>query len=60
MTHTTQVACIALEWWRASSARTEDRLRDLVAHVAATNGETEHLAYHEQSAIRAVREWEWS
>lgn len=56
---TTQTAKIALEWWRASGERTEDRLRDLVAHYAKTNCELERLAYHEQSAIAAVKEWEW-
>lgn len=57
---TTQTAKVALEFWRAGGARTEDRLRDLVSHFAATNGEMEQLAHHEQSAIAAVKEWEWS
>lgn len=56
---TTQTAKVALEWWRASGARTEGRLRDLVAHYAKTNCELERLSEHEQSAIDAVCEWEW-
>jgi len=57
---TTQTAKVALEWWRASGPRSEVRLRELVAHFAETRGETDHLAFHVQSAIAAVREWEWA
>lgn len=56
---TTHTAKCALEWWRASGPRTEDRLRDLVSHFAGTNSEMDRLAHHEQSAICAVKEWEW-
>ena len=56
---TTLIAKCALEYWRASGERTERRLRDLVAHFASVNGENQQLAHHEQSAIAAVRDWEW-
>jgi hypothetical protein len=55
----TQVAKCALEWWRASGTKTEDRLRALVAHFAETNNETERVAYHIECALAAVRYWEW-
>jgi hypothetical protein len=55
---TTQVARCALEWWRASGKRTPERLRDLVAHYAKTNGEEQNLSDHERSALAAVKPWE--
>lgn len=56
---TTHVAKLALEYWRASGERTQTRLLDLVEHFAETNGESGDIAHHEQSAIDAVREYEW-
>lgn len=52
------IARCALEWWRASGARTESRLREIVAHFAEINGESDYISYHMQSALSAVHSWE--
>jgi hypothetical protein len=55
---TSFTAEIALEWWRASGARTKRRLLDLVAHVAETHGETDFISHHEADALAAIKDWE--
>ena len=59
MTDTTMTAKIALEWWRAAGPRTKERLLSLVAFWAQTRNELDQLEFHQQSAIAAVRNWEW-
>jgi hypothetical protein len=54
----THIARCALEVWRGSGKRTESRLFELVAHYAATNGETALIEEHRQAAIAAVKPWE--
>jgi hypothetical protein len=56
---TTTPALLALEVWRASGARTKDRLLDLVEHWCNTLAEQDYITHHEQSALDAVRPWEW-
>jgi hypothetical protein len=56
--HTTHTAQCALEYWRASGKRNIARLRDLVQHFAETNGQTDFVHHHEESAIAAIRSWE--
>jgi hypothetical protein len=54
----TQTARVALEWWRASGERTKERLRNLVAHYAETNGEMANLTFHMEVAMADIKHWE--
>jgi len=56
---TTIIAQCALEFWRASGAKTRERLFDLVEHFARVNGESDYVARHFESALAAVKSWEW-
>lgn len=55
---TTTIAQCALEWWRADGERSLARLMSLVEFFAESNGDSDCVAYHKQSALGAVRHWE--